>query len=198
MKNEKFCSQLSTWDLGARGIRTRGLSDCVEGSWRDWNHARKYPKIGLSWMKETLDFSFWQGKKLQLGYIFIYFHQHHLCWTWKDSDDGVCCTEFTEFFWIFSIVLYSSDWDQLSLRGPTDQVSSPPPTPEDGNRPSFRNVVFFGIQDNGKSPEKFCEFCTTYVVTFFIYLFSKCLLLCLSLASLILIIALLHMTSPSS
>jgi hypothetical protein len=24
-----------TWDLGARGIRARGLSDCVEGSWRD-------------------------------------------------------------------------------------------------------------------------------------------------------------------
>jgi hypothetical protein len=23
------------WDLGARGIRARGLSDCVEGSWRD-------------------------------------------------------------------------------------------------------------------------------------------------------------------
>jgi hypothetical protein len=22
--------------------------------------------------------------------------------------------------------------------------------------------VFFGIQDDGKSPEKFCEFCTTY------------------------------------
>jgi hypothetical protein len=29
-----------TWDLGARG-----LSDCVEGSWRDWNHARKYPRL---------------------------------------------------------------------------------------------------------------------------------------------------------
>jgi hypothetical protein len=24
-----------TWDLGARGIRIRGLSDCVEGSRRD-------------------------------------------------------------------------------------------------------------------------------------------------------------------
>jgi hypothetical protein len=40
MKNEKFSSQLSTTskdarDLGARGIRARGLSDCVEGSWRD-------------------------------------------------------------------------------------------------------------------------------------------------------------------
>jgi hypothetical protein len=40
-------------------------------------------------------------------------------------------------------------------------VSSPPPSPEDGNRSSFRNVVFFGIQDDGKSPEKFCEFCTS-------------------------------------
>jgi hypothetical protein len=41
MKNEKFCSQLSkyfkkdTWDLVARGIRARGISDCVEGSWGD-------------------------------------------------------------------------------------------------------------------------------------------------------------------
>jgi hypothetical protein len=41
MKNENFCSQLSTyfkkdtWDLGARWIRTRELSDCLEGSWRD-------------------------------------------------------------------------------------------------------------------------------------------------------------------
>jgi hypothetical protein len=36
MKNEKFCSQLNTcfikdtWNLGERG-----LSGCVEGSWRD-------------------------------------------------------------------------------------------------------------------------------------------------------------------
>jgi hypothetical protein len=29
-------------------------------------------------------------------------------------------------------------------------VSSPPPSPEDGNRSSFRNVVLFGIQDDGK------------------------------------------------
>jgi hypothetical protein len=46
MKNETFCSWLSTytlkdtWDLGTRGIRARGLSDCVDCSWRDWNHER--------------------------------------------------------------------------------------------------------------------------------------------------------------
>jgi hypothetical protein len=45
-------------------------------------------------------------------------------------------------------------------------VSSPPPSPEDGNRSSFRNV-FFGIPDNGKSPEKFCEFwITTYLTEY--------------------------------
>jgi hypothetical protein len=38
------------------------------------------------------------------------------------------------------------------------------PSPEDGNRSSFQNVMFFGIQDDGKSPEKFCEFCTTYTI----------------------------------
>jgi hypothetical protein len=25
-------------------------------------------------------------------------------------------------------------------------------------------VFFFGIQDDGKSPETFCEFCTTYTI----------------------------------
>jgi hypothetical protein len=42
-------------------------------------------------------------------------------------------------------------------------VSSPPASPEDGNRSSFRNIVFFGIQDDGKSPEK-CEFCTSIIL----------------------------------
>jgi hypothetical protein len=32
------------------------------------------------------------------------------------------------------------------------------PSPEDGNKSSFPNVVFFGIQDDGKSGEKFYEF----------------------------------------
>jgi hypothetical protein len=40
--------------LGARGIRARGLSDCVADAGRDWNHAKKISNIGLSWMKETL------------------------------------------------------------------------------------------------------------------------------------------------
>jgi hypothetical protein len=31
-------------------------------------------------------------------------------------------------------------------------------------RSSFRNVVFFGIQDDGKSLGKFCEFCKAYSV----------------------------------
>jgi hypothetical protein len=43
-------------------------------------------------------------------------------------------------------------------------MSSPLPSSEGGNRSSFRNVVFCGIQDDGKSPEKFCEFCTTYTI----------------------------------
>jgi hypothetical protein len=29
-------------------------------------------------------------------------------------------------------------------------VSSPPPSPEDGNRSGFRKIVFFGIPDDGK------------------------------------------------
>jgi hypothetical protein len=38
-------------------------------------------------------------------------------------------------------------------------MSSPPPSPEDENRSSFRNVVFSRIPDDGKSPktQQFCE-----------------------------------------
>jgi hypothetical protein len=39
---------------------------------------------------------------------------------------------------------------KLFLRGPTEYVSSPPPSPEDGNRSSFRNVVFSRIPEDGK------------------------------------------------
>jgi hypothetical protein len=46
-----------TLDLGARGIRARGLSGRVEGSCRD-KPRKKISEIGSSWMKETLDFSF--------------------------------------------------------------------------------------------------------------------------------------------
>jgi hypothetical protein len=47
MKNETFCSQFSTYFK-------RGPSDCVERL----KPRKKISKIGLSWMKETLDFSF--------------------------------------------------------------------------------------------------------------------------------------------
>jgi hypothetical protein len=30
-------------------------------------------------------------------------------WTWKDSDDGVCCTELLGLFWTLSIVWYVED-----------------------------------------------------------------------------------------
>jgi hypothetical protein len=42
--------------------------------------------------------------------------------------------------------------------GPFRETESHSLSPEDGNRSNFRNVVFFGIPDDGKSPEKFCEF----------------------------------------
>jgi hypothetical protein len=35
---------------------------------------------------------------------------------------------------------------------PTEYVS-PTPTPEDGKKPIFQNVVFFGILDDGQSPK---------------------------------------------
>jgi hypothetical protein len=51
-------------------------------------------------------------------------------------------------FWTFSI-----QWLRLALsNGPNWVGSSSPPPPEDGNRSSFRNVVFCRIPDDGKSP----------------------------------------------
>jgi hypothetical protein len=44
-----------TWDLGARGVRARGL--CSRQLERLKPH-KKISKIDLSWMKETLDFCF--------------------------------------------------------------------------------------------------------------------------------------------
>jgi hypothetical protein len=50
------------WDLDARG-----LSEIVEGRFRDWNHTKN---LGL--MNKTLDFSYWQRKKYLQWYFFIY------------------------------------------------------------------------------------------------------------------------------
>lgn len=45
-----------TWNSGARRFWK-----CVQGSWKNSNHARK-SNIGLIWMKEAPDFSFWEMK----------------------------------------------------------------------------------------------------------------------------------------
>jgi hypothetical protein len=67
-----------TWDLGARG-----LSDCVEGSWRDWNHARlasagwRRPWISASNRKKLLQgyflYLFWSALPSLLHFPFICF-----------------------------------------------------------------------------------------------------------------------------
>jgi hypothetical protein len=59
-----------TWYLGARRIRARELSGCVEGSWRDWNHARKYPR--LTWAEWKLWFQLLIKKEMQ-WYIILLF-----------------------------------------------------------------------------------------------------------------------------
>jgi hypothetical protein len=42
-----------TWDFGARE-----LSDCVQGSWRDWNHARKRPRlVSAGWKRPWISAS---------------------------------------------------------------------------------------------------------------------------------------------
>jgi hypothetical protein len=65
-------------ESGARWIRARGLWDCVEGSCRDWNYARKYPRLAWAgWKRPWILAS--DRKKLLRWYFFIYyFRQHYL------------------------------------------------------------------------------------------------------------------------
>jgi hypothetical protein len=58
MKNEKFCSQLSTYFQRHGYLGARGLSSCVEGKLGRLKPRKEISKIGLSWMKVTMDFSF--------------------------------------------------------------------------------------------------------------------------------------------
>jgi hypothetical protein len=61
-----------TWDLGASG-----LSECVEGCWRDWNHAKK--KQIQDWLELNGDpgLQFLTGEKIAAVIFFIYFYQHY-------------------------------------------------------------------------------------------------------------------------
>jgi hypothetical protein len=52
----------------------------------------------------------------------------------------------------FILTHESSDWGWLNLTDQTKQVS-PIPSPENGNRTSFWNVVFFRILDDGQGPK---------------------------------------------
>jgi hypothetical protein len=59
----------------------------------------------------------------------------------------------------------NTDWSKRLLADPTDYVI-PSLSPEDGNRYSFRNFVFFIIPDDGQSPklsdsqDKRCSLCS--------------------------------------
>jgi hypothetical protein len=81
--------------------------------------------------------------------------------------------EFTEFFWTFSIVLYYKkkkkhdvQWLRFALSKGPNWVGVFSYTFTWGRKhiqfPKRR--VFFGIPDDGKSPEKVCDFCTTYTI----------------------------------
>jgi hypothetical protein len=67
-----------TWDLGARGIRARGLSDCVEGSWRDWDHARKYPRLTWAGWRRPWISAYERVIHFCSDIFFNNFHQHYL------------------------------------------------------------------------------------------------------------------------
>jgi hypothetical protein len=100
---------------------------------------------------------------------------------WKASDNGVCCKEFTEFFWTFSIVLYSKkhdisetrtlsilrwrwgrrplfSWAQLSrcLLPHLHLRTETDQVSETSCFLEYRTI---------KNSEKFCEFCPLYIVS---------------------------------
>jgi hypothetical protein len=40
-------------DLGLKGGVARGVQGCVKGSWTDWNHARKYPRLASAGWEDS-------------------------------------------------------------------------------------------------------------------------------------------------
>jgi hypothetical protein len=72
-----------TWDLGARG-----LSECVEGSWRDWHHARKHPRWAWArWRRPWISASD-RGRNLLEWYILIKSKYKYWCSLHPFSDGG--------------------------------------------------------------------------------------------------------------
>jgi hypothetical protein len=67
-----FSFLFKTQDLGARG-----LHDCVESSWRDWNHARQYPRLD-ELDEEGPGFQLLAEEEFAAVIYFFYFHQHYL------------------------------------------------------------------------------------------------------------------------
>jgi hypothetical protein len=63
-----------------------------------------------------------------VNYSEIYFWIQDKFWTWKDSDDAVCCTELFGFFWTLSIVWYVEvQWLRLALSNGPSWVCLPCP-----------------------------------------------------------------------
>jgi hypothetical protein len=58
MKNEKFCSQLSTHFKRLVGFKSKRTFRLSSGQLERLKPRKKISNIGLNWMKETLDFNF--------------------------------------------------------------------------------------------------------------------------------------------
>jgi hypothetical protein len=63
MKNEKFCSQLSTCFKRHMAFMSKRTVRLCSGQMERPEPQKRISKIGLSWMKETLDSSLCQKKK---------------------------------------------------------------------------------------------------------------------------------------
>jgi hypothetical protein len=54
MFTDEYIFSKNTWDLGARGIRARGLSHCDEKQLKRLKCRKETFKTGFSWKKKTL------------------------------------------------------------------------------------------------------------------------------------------------
>jgi hypothetical protein len=73
LKYEKLCLQLSTSFKRHVGFWSKRAFKLCWGKLEGLKSGKKISKIGLSWMNEPLDFSFWQRKKLLQWYIIYLF-----------------------------------------------------------------------------------------------------------------------------
>jgi hypothetical protein len=200
-----------TWDLGARE-----LSDCVEGSWRDWNHATKHPRLAWAgWRRPWISASDSGGLVRQrtipterpplVGEVSVNLERIEGVAWWAQQIPTAVNFRFSRP----EPLLFFQVAPQLSSRGWVDPVPDPLLLIKPGSAGNRSRDLCICSQELWPLDHRGCQLLTddeiaaviyflfifistTYIIKFSIYLFSK-FFFCLLVLSFALLI---RMTSP--